>query len=326
MKIISIEDLHCDAGWRTFSFLKITTDEGISGWSEYNESYGDGGLTTIIRRMAERLIGLDPRPIERIDAILTSMTRLVQGGMSQRAIGAIGNALLDVKARSLGVPVYEMFGGPVRDRLKLYWSHCGGYRLEHADTMGVEPVRSLDDLALLGAEVARCGFSALKTNVFDLNRADPKMWSPGFAAGNGWPEVNIDGEVIEWAREQLAAFRSGAGPEVDLMLDLAWNGTLEGFTRMARALEQFELLWLEMDTNDATGLANVRVSAPMPIASCETMYGQARCQPFLQARAVDTMIIDVPWNGLLESLKIAHMAGVSGSTSHPTTCMVTFPR
>ena len=147
--------------------LKSPQTRVFLGWSEYNESYGNGGLTTIIRRMAERLIGQDPRPVEHIDAILTSMGRLIQGGMSQQAIGAIGNALLDVKARSLGVPVYEMFGDPVRDRLKLYWSHCGGYRLEHADTMGVEPVRSLDDLALLGAEVARCGFSALKSNAFD---------------------------------------------------------------------------------------------------------------------------------------------------------------
>ena len=52
MKIAKIEDLHCDAGWRDFSFLKITTDDGIVGWSEYNEGYGSAGLTAVIRRMA----------------------------------------------------------------------------------------------------------------------------------------------------------------------------------------------------------------------------------------------------------------------------------
>ena len=66
MKIVKIEDLHCDAGWRDFSFLKITTDDGIVGWSEYNEGYGSAGLTAVIRRMAAGLIGQDPRPIERI--------------------------------------------------------------------------------------------------------------------------------------------------------------------------------------------------------------------------------------------------------------------
>ena len=66
MKIAKIEDLHCDAGWRDFSFLKITTDDGIVGWSEYNEGYGSAGLTAVIRRMAQGLIGQDPRAVERI--------------------------------------------------------------------------------------------------------------------------------------------------------------------------------------------------------------------------------------------------------------------
>ena len=57
MKIVKIEDLHCNAGWRDFSFLKITTDEGIIGWSEYNEGYGSAGITSVIRTMAAGLIG-----------------------------------------------------------------------------------------------------------------------------------------------------------------------------------------------------------------------------------------------------------------------------
>jgi len=65
MKIAKIEDLHCNAGWRDFSFLKITTDDGLVGWSEYNEGYGSAGLTAVIRRMAQDLIGHDPRPIQR---------------------------------------------------------------------------------------------------------------------------------------------------------------------------------------------------------------------------------------------------------------------
>ena len=116
MKIVSIEDIHCDAGWRTLSFLKVTTDDGVVGWSEYSESYGNPGLTAVIQGMAEGLLGEDPRPVEQIDSMLTSKARLVRGGLAQQAIGTIGNTLLDVKARSLGVPVYELFGGPVARR------------------------------------------------------------------------------------------------------------------------------------------------------------------------------------------------------------------
>src|SRR5882672_3521145 len=165
MKIAKIEDLHCDAGWRDFSFLKVTTDSGLVGWSEYNESYGGAGLTTTIRRMAQTLIGKDPRPIEQITATLYAITRQAPGGVNQQAIAAIENALLDVKAKELGVPVYSLFGGPIRQELPLYWSHCGGYRVRNPEILGVEPVRKLDDLVALGRHVKSRGFKALKTNI-----------------------------------------------------------------------------------------------------------------------------------------------------------------
>ncbi len=117
MKIDRIEDLHCDAGWRTFSFLKITTDDGLSGWSEYTEADGSRGLSAVIRGMAEQLIGTDPRPVLAIDSFLYVKQVQAPNGVNQRAIAAIGNALLDLKAKALGVPVYELFGGPVRTRI-----------------------------------------------------------------------------------------------------------------------------------------------------------------------------------------------------------------
>src|SRR6185436_18993216 len=120
MKIAKIEDLHCDAGWRDFSFLKITTDDGLVGWSEYNEGYGGAGLTAVIRRMAAGLIGENPRPIERILSIQYAITRQAPGGINQQARAAIEKALLDVQAKSLGVPVDQLCGGSVRDRLPLY--------------------------------------------------------------------------------------------------------------------------------------------------------------------------------------------------------------
>jgi galactonate dehydratase len=308
VRITAIEDLHCGAGWRTLSFLKISTDEGVVGWSEYNESYGNRGLTAVIRRMAEALVGEDPRPVERIDAQLVAMSRLVQGGMAQQSVAAITNALLDVKARALGVPVYEMLGGPVRDRIPTYWSHCGLYRLGFADVIGVEPVRTLDDLAAMGAEVAERGFRALKTNIFELDRPDPRIWLPGFAASDGWPANNPDREVLAAGRDQLEAFRDGAGPEIDIMLDLSWNGQPAAFHRFADAYGDLDLAWLEVDSLEAPALADLRRRSRIPIASLEALYRAPAYRPFLQARAVDVCIIDVPWNGLLESLKIAHLA------------------
>lgn len=165
MRIAKIEDLHCDAGWRVWSFLKVTTDDGVVGWSEYNESYGSKGLTAVIRKLADPLVGVDPRPVERISAQLYAMTRQAPGGLISQAIAAIENALVDVKARALGISVAELLGGPVRERLRLYWSHCGSYRLKHAAVMGAKPLTGLAGIEELGAEIREKGFSALKTNI-----------------------------------------------------------------------------------------------------------------------------------------------------------------
>ncbi|HEX7969225.1 MAG TPA: mandelate racemase/muconate lactonizing enzyme family protein [Stellaceae bacterium] len=309
MRIARIDDLHCDAGWRVFSFLKITTDDGIVGWSEYNESYGSKGLTAVIRALGEGLIGQDPRPFERITATLYAITRQAPGGMNQQAIAAIENALIDIKARSLGVPVYALFGGPVRERLPLYWSHCGSYRLEHAEAMGVKPLRSLDDLAELGAEVARRGFRALKTNIFLFDEMPPRLYMPGFArSAAGHPELNADRRTLTAIADELKALREGAGPGTGLHLDLNFNFKTEGYVKAARVAEPFDLAWLEIDSYDPRALAFIRNAARIPIASCESLFGRRQYRPFLEAGAVDVAIVDVPWNGLGESLKVAAMA------------------
>src|SRR5688572_14768144 len=112
MRIETIEDLHCDAGWRNFSFLKVTTSDGLVGWSEYTEADGSRGLTAVIHGMAEGLVGQDPRPVQWITSSLYQKSIQAAGGVNQRAIAAIENALLDIKAKALGIPVYELFGGP----------------------------------------------------------------------------------------------------------------------------------------------------------------------------------------------------------------------
>ncbi len=308
MKIRNIEDLHCDAGWREFSFLKIETDEGVTGYSEYNESYGAKGLTVIIRKLAEGLIGEDPRPVEKISAKLYAKTRAAPGGLNQQAIAAIENALVDVKAKALGIPVYEMLGGPVRDRLRLYWSHCGSYRLDHAEVMGVPSLRSLDDVRELGRHVAERGFSALKTNIFLFDDGEPFMHMPGFTRSPGWPELNPSRRVIGALDDQLAAFRDGTGPGVEFLLDLNFNFKTEGYIRVARALATHQLMWVELDIYDPKALALVRRSIPTPVASCESLFGRRQFRAYLENYAMDVAIVDVPWNGILESVKIAHMA------------------
>src|SRR3984893_6820097 len=299
MKIAKIEDLHCNAGWRDFSFLKITTDDGLVGWSEYKEGYGSAALTAVIRRMAQDLIGHDPRPIERIMTRQYAITRQSAGGMNAQAMAAIENALLDVKAKALGVPVYELFGGPVRDRLPLYWSHCGSYRFSNAQVMGVEPVRSLDDLVKLGKHVKERGFKALKTNIFRFDQKPPYMHQPGFARGPGYPELNPDGAVLAAISDGLAAFRDGAGHDMGILLDSNFNFKTEGYIKVARVCEPYNLFWLEIDSYDPEGLRLIRDRAAMPIASCESLFGRRQFRPFFENRSIDVSMLDGPWTAAL---------------------------
>jgi L-alanine-DL-glutamate epimerase-like enolase superfamily enzyme len=310
MRITQVETLSCNAGWRDFSFLKVSTDQGLAGWSEFMESYGAQGLGEVIRRLSARLIGLDPRPVERHTAFLHGVTRAAPGGVNQQAIGAIENALVDLKAKALGIPVYELLGGPVRDRLRLYWSHCGSYRALYGEQFrewtGCPPIRSLDDVAAQGAEVARRGFRGLKTNIMRLG-AQPALHMPGFNAPfapERVPDRRLTGDLVA----QMAAFREGAGPDVGLHLDLNFNFRTEGYIRVAQAMEEFDLAWLEIDSYDPAALATIRRSARTRVASCESLFGRRQYRPFLEQQSVDVAIIDVPWNGILEAVKIAAMA------------------
>ena len=113
MKIVAVSDLHADGGWRDFSFCKITTDDpSIVGWSEYMEgSVCPSGLSAIVRSMGDSLVGEDPRAVERLSQRLRGTTNQVVGGLANMAIAAIENALIDIKAKALGIPASELFGG-----------------------------------------------------------------------------------------------------------------------------------------------------------------------------------------------------------------------
>ncbi len=97
MKIERIEPMIADAGWRTFSFLKVSTACGITGWSEYNEDFGSKGLSDVIRALSPLVVGADPRRSEAIVARLHVATRQSRGGLNQQAIAAIENAILDIR-------------------------------------------------------------------------------------------------------------------------------------------------------------------------------------------------------------------------------------
>ena len=99
MKIEQVETFSCDAGWRNYHFLKITTADGIVAWSEYDEAFGPPGLTEVIHHLAHRVIGLNASDHEQIYIVLAAPLRPAPYGLSAEALGAIENGLLDAKVK-----------------------------------------------------------------------------------------------------------------------------------------------------------------------------------------------------------------------------------
>lgn len=307
MRIDSIETLYADAGWRDFAFVKVTADNGLIGYSEYQEGFGSPGVSTVIRHLAPQLVGKDALAHEALYWQLYATTRPAAGGVIAQGLGAIENALLDLKAKHLGVPCYELLGGRLRDRIRLYWSHCGTWRVNHPTIYDVEPLRSLDQIVKLGREVVDKGFGALKTNLFRFH-LDPPGWTPGFNRPGGYPELNAEAGLLQDLRDQLAAFREGAGPDMDILLDTNFNYKTEGYRKIMRIADEFGLFWLELDSYDAKAVATIRQAGVTALASCETLIGIREFRPFFDAQAVDVAIIDAVWNGVWQSMKIAALA------------------
>jgi galactonate dehydratase len=313
MKIVKFEDFHADGGWDVYSFLKITTDEGVTGWSEFNESRRRG-MTAVIHGLGAALIGQDPRAVASIEAALYAQTRPTAGGLTSHAIAAIVNACLDIKGKALGVPVCELLGGALRQRMSVYWSRCGVLRARCADLFGGNvidrpPVRTLDDLKAAAREARDRGFKAIKTNLLLFDAKGGRQFAPGMiGAGVGHPELNLTDDILDALTAQLTALREGAGPGVRLLLDLNFNYKPEGLRRIAKAVEPFNLLWLEMDLFEPKALSLIRQSTTTPIGSLETILGRRSLKPYLEHHAVDVAIIDAQWNGLVEAAKMAAMA------------------
>jgi galactonate dehydratase len=310
MRIERVETLRADAGWRMFSYLKVTTSDGITGWSEFNESFGSAGLAEVIEKLAPLLIGRDPRRFEQVTQHLHVLTRQSRGGINQQAIAAVENALLDITGKAYGVPVCALFGGPLRERIPVYWSHFGTYRVRNHVLLGVPQLKTYDDMARHAVEVRELRFKALKTNIAPFANGRLNSFTPGFGRTPGWPELNWDNTLTAGVTRQLMAIREAVGPEMGLMLDINFHFKTEGFRRLAQAVAPANLTWLEIDTHDAPSLALIRRDAPCPVASCETLHGRREFKPYFENYAQDVAIIDVVWNGLAESLKIAAMADV----------------
>jgi 2-dehydro-3-deoxyphosphogalactonate aldolase len=274
-------------GGNRFYFLKITTEDGLHGWGEmaFLGAQGDmlGALVQTIDQMAEAyLLGTDARRIEH--AWQTLYTRamchhpdLVRMGI----VSAVDTALWDLAGRRLGVPVCELLGGRVRERVRTY-----SYIYDDPDRTDREPFESWWQMWLTpelcaerAAEMADEGFNALK-----LDPIPPRGDYDGPSAP--W---QLGMEDLERAERTVRLVREAVGSRADILIGTHGQTTPAAMRRLARRLEPFDPLWLEepVPPENAEAMAHVRRGTSIPIATGERLTTVHEFQRLFAAGAVD---------------------------------------
>jgi galactonate dehydratase len=259
-------------------FVKIETDEGIVGWGEPTLEGRVASVAAVVEELSDYLIGQDPRRIEEHWTVLYRSGFYRGGGIHMSALAGIDQALWDIKGRALGVPVHDLLGGRVRDRIKVY-SWIGGDR----------PAETAAQAKL----AVERGFSAVKMN--------------------GPEELQyLDSQhKVEKVATAVAAVREAVGPDIGIGVD--FHGRVH--RPMARvlldALQPFHLMFVEEPvlSEHVDGIADVLRSSATPIALGERLYSRWDFRNVITSGVVDVIQPDLSHaGGITEVRKIAAMA------------------
>ncbi len=268
--------------------IRIYTDQGLIGQGEATDAAeGTPGLVQWFHRL---LVGKDPL---NVDAIWEQLRRSgifagAQGGQYVTALSGVEIALWDLAGKALGIPIYQLMGGKFRDRVRMY---CDS---DMQDVMSAEADRKLP-------WIRDAGFTAMKIDIDDAR--DPARFDRANRTAS-------NGEIDRMVRE-IRHIRDSIPKAMDLAVDM--HGFYDAPTgkRVAQAVEEFRLLWLEepVPAEDIDAMADIRHSTKTPICCGENIYLRHGFTKLLEKRAADIIMPDIQKvGGLSEARKIANMA------------------
>lgn len=270
--------------------VRIETDQGITGQGECTDAAQ--GSVPIIASFRRLLVGADPLNVEAIfERIRTSgIFAGAQAGQYVTALTGVEIALWDIAGKALGLPVYQLLGGKVRDRVRVYCD-SGADEIEP----GSERSKAKEEL------IQKLGFTAAKIDI-DAARDPARFDRVNWTASNG--EIEHMVAKVQYAREVLPK-------RIDLAVDM--HGRYDATTgkRVAKELEAFKLLWLEepVPAENIDAMRDIRQSTSTPICCGENLYLRHGFRELLEKRAADIIMPDIQKvGGLLEARKIADMA------------------
>ena len=285
LKITDVKTFFVDPGTsKNWLFVKVETDEGISGWGEaYN--YRDRAMNTAAHANSIKryLIGRSPFNIKHFTQVMFDDYAARRGSMGFFCvISGIEQALWDIVGKTLNTPVYNLLGGACREKIRVY---ANGW-FSNASTP--------EESAEKAVETIKGGFTALKFDPF------PGPW-----------RSYISKQDEKAAVEVVKAVREAVGPDIDLLIEVHRRLSPMNAVRVARMLEEFEPYWYEepVPADNIEALTEVRRNINIPVVTGETLYTKsAYCEVF-EKRAADIINPDVcNCGGILELKEIAAMA------------------
>ncbi len=297
MRITRIEPLVVDAGLRNWVFVLVDTDEpGLHGVGEATLEFQTNAVVGAVRDLAELVISRDPTDVERLWQMMFRHPFFKGGPVTMSALSGIDQALHDILAKALGVPLYRLLGGLARDRVRLY-DHLGGGE-SGAVYDQADPIAFAERAAASVAD----GFTALK--ILPVGRSNGPATSAQIAA----------------AVELTAAARAGAGDGVEIMVDFHGRTSAAAAVAICRELEPLRPWFVEEvcapDRPDE--LIRAARDIRVPLAAGERLYGRRDFLSVLTAGAIDVAQPDVCHvGGITELRKIASLCDTFGVTMAP---------
>ena len=288
MKITGIETLVCHARMRNWVFVKVVTDQpGLYGWGEATLEWHTRSVVGAIEDLCPLLLGEDPRRIEYLWQMMWRQHFWHGSGVVRStAIAGIDIALWDILGKVHGVPCHQLWGGPVRDSIRLY-CHLGGGNLESFYETRVDDAHAFADLA--HAAVAD-GFSAFKS-----------MAVP--------PTMPLEGlQPIRAAETCVQVMREAVGDDIDIMVDCHARPSPAMGLQFAKALEPFGLFFLEEPCwpESDSGLAAINAAVATPIATGERLTHSTAFRDLFALRGCEVCQLDITHcGGFTEARRIA---------------------
>jgi galactonate dehydratase len=278
-----------------WTIIRLTTTGGITGIGDASQS----GNTQENRRFLKNYFGLlrgrDVSDVEWLRGITAKDAR-EHGAAASVAASALEHCLWDIQGKLAGLPTYDLFGGRVRDSIRVY-----------ANINRSTSPRTPEGFASMASAAIASGFNAVKLAPFDEM---PRSLTD---------ETEIERFTSAGIRA-AAAVRSAIGPKNDLLIDAHSHFDLAHGLRLADRLASMNLFWLEETTPapPPDNLAAINRAAPMSTAGGESIYGVEGFYPYIKAAAVDVVMPDVKvCGGLLETKKIAAIAQGAGLLVSP---------